>query len=64
MKTVLASILTILEEIAMNSAAMEAALINRDLLDDGELDAYIPAEQESVQKRLYVVRHLLSSLPD
>jgi hypothetical protein len=64
MKKVLYNIANILGEIATNLASMEAALIQKGVLSEGELDHHTPVEGVFAQNQLALVRQMISALPD
>ena len=64
MKGILNNIVTILEEIATDLASMETALIQKEILGEGELDHHIPIEGVFAQSQLASLRRMISALPD
>jgi hypothetical protein len=64
MKEILNDVVNILEAIATNLASMEATLIQKDILIEGEIDHHTPIEGVLAQKQLVSLRQMISALPN
>ena len=64
LKNVLNELAGYVGDIATNLAAMEAALIDRQLLNPNDIDAYLLDQSLKTRHNLANLRHRIAALPD